>query len=602
MLESDSEIHVAPLRVMGQDARFEKWASGILGVVSLLLALHLARSYVPSHRAESHARVVAHHVVASHVKPQEISPAPASTPRPEPREVLREVDLPARHSAPPAAVASRRDSRVKLTAQDANSNPVVVAQTSAPPPPATKEFQTIGYVEKPDGTRQAVISEGSQVFVVHDGEIFDEHYRVLSISASTVEAADLTVPQPAPTAMPSEPVLLAQLAKPVDTSPTADSAKPLGYVERPGRPPESIVSDRDGVRLVPQSSEADGSLVARAQPAPAPTTTPTSVVSSDLSVSAGLPAEVNPAPADGTPLPRIVAVNAKASGSMTNKNDGSGELALDRPPLGEKGSNSPQSDGTPLGNPPETSYQILKAFCYAEGEESGRQAFVAFGNSVYSVREGTTLADRYRVLKISPQGVEVADAGAEIRPPPPSGEEFAQNGIRDNETPELGNHSPPAELPWNVFVRSVSFHWSNSATTGGSFGAEPALFAKIRSEPTSEDSGSSTLLVGVGPPPTSLNDNSILSSATSFEGSSAKKDQAGSIQVLTSTNVMANGPGESARTPPLDGTYVNGSSSAGNSAPVIASSAALYSAPILTLSGRDLLLPFSVSDNGCSIP
>ncbi|HET7840505.1 MAG TPA: hypothetical protein VFM21_02810 [Terriglobia bacterium] len=255
-----------------------------------------------------------------------------------------------------------------------------------------------------------------------------------------------------------------------------------------------------------------------------------------------------------------------------------------------------------MANPAESSYQILKAFCYVEGEETGRQAFVAFGNSVYSVREGTIFADRYRVMKISFEGVEVADAGAQTRPPPPPGEVLAQNRITNDDASDLGNHSPPAELPWNDFVRSVGFLWSNSAATGGSFGAEPALFAENRIEPTSDEAGSSTLLVGVGPPPILLNDNSILSGEIPLEGSSAKKDPASSIKVLTSIMIMANGLGSSAPPTPLDGTQVNRSSHAGFSAPAIATSAALFSAPIPRVSGRDLLLPFSVGDNGCSIP
>jgi hypothetical protein len=44
---------------MGNDQRFEKWASGILGVVSLILILNLARMVPARWRAEFRAPALA---------------------------------------------------------------------------------------------------------------------------------------------------------------------------------------------------------------------------------------------------------------------------------------------------------------------------------------------------------------------------------------------------------------------------------------------------------------------------------------------------------------------------------------------------------------
>ena len=64
---------------MGDDQRLEKWASGILGVVSLLLVLNLARIYAGQWRAVLPARAAAHGTKPLTRNPQPARPAaPAS--------------------------------------------------------------------------------------------------------------------------------------------------------------------------------------------------------------------------------------------------------------------------------------------------------------------------------------------------------------------------------------------------------------------------------------------------------------------------------------------------------------------------------------------
>jgi hypothetical protein len=54
--------------------------------------------------------------------------------------------------------------------------------------PATFIFQTLGYVETQDGQRQAVVADGSQVYLVKDGDTFAGRYRVTSVDQLLVLA------------------------------------------------------------------------------------------------------------------------------------------------------------------------------------------------------------------------------------------------------------------------------------------------------------------------------------------------------------------------------------------------------------------------------
>ena len=245
---------------MGQDGYFEKWASVILGLVSLLLGLHLAKIYVLP-RLDSHPRISSRRPIAAVPRPAPLNSSKTKSDSPKlqaqhlksrkesAKTVARRSSTSPREVS--ASQASSESTKVepkrKLSAEaapassapDADETPEVAKSMTGPLPP-TRTFETIGYVEQPDGTRQAVVSKGDQVFVVHEGEIFDEHYRVLSITSSQVEAADLTVPQLAPATAPEPTVLARQSTSPAPSreaetsTPALAEAKPLGFVERPG--------------------------------------------------------------------------------------------------------------------------------------------------------------------------------------------------------------------------------------------------------------------------------------------------------------------------------------------------------------------------------
>jgi len=71
----------------------------------------------------------------------------------------------------------------------------------APPcpvmPPSTPEegmnrtsARPLGYVEKAGGEREAIVEFGDQVYLVHEGELFAEKFRVLKVSPSSVEIVE----------------------------------------------------------------------------------------------------------------------------------------------------------------------------------------------------------------------------------------------------------------------------------------------------------------------------------------------------------------------------------------------------------------------------
>jgi hypothetical protein len=54
--------------------------------------------------------------------------------------------------------------------------------------PATFVFQTLGYVETQDGEMRAIVADGSEVYLVRQGETFAEQYRATSVDSTVVLA------------------------------------------------------------------------------------------------------------------------------------------------------------------------------------------------------------------------------------------------------------------------------------------------------------------------------------------------------------------------------------------------------------------------------
>ncbi len=100
---------------------------------------------------------------------------------------------------PPAQVAippprNRKDEQVRVTSpkvRGRNSASSLNA-TAISPDHTTFVFQTLGYVERQDGEIQAVVADGSQVYLVKQGETFAEQYLATSVDPILVLAVSVS--------------------------------------------------------------------------------------------------------------------------------------------------------------------------------------------------------------------------------------------------------------------------------------------------------------------------------------------------------------------------------------------------------------------------
>jgi len=58
-----------------------------------------------------------------------------------------------------------------------------------PPPPINLKF--FGFANQPGETKKVFLSQGEDIFIAAEGDIVDRRYRVLKISATTVDVEDV---------------------------------------------------------------------------------------------------------------------------------------------------------------------------------------------------------------------------------------------------------------------------------------------------------------------------------------------------------------------------------------------------------------------------
>jgi hypothetical protein len=68
------------------------------------------------------------------------------------------------------------------------------AETTPPPPPPLP-LKAIGYSVRANGVPEAVVTDDTDIFVVHAGETFAKRFRVLSLTSSRVEIEDVNTHQ-----------------------------------------------------------------------------------------------------------------------------------------------------------------------------------------------------------------------------------------------------------------------------------------------------------------------------------------------------------------------------------------------------------------------
>ncbi len=96
---------------------------------------------------------------------------------------------------PPLGVASppprnRKDEQARVTSVKGPRQRFAptLKMTATSPDTATFVFQTLGYVETQDGEMQAIVADGSQVYLVKQGETFADQYRATSVDPILVLA------------------------------------------------------------------------------------------------------------------------------------------------------------------------------------------------------------------------------------------------------------------------------------------------------------------------------------------------------------------------------------------------------------------------------
>jgi hypothetical protein len=425
---------------MGDDQRFEKWASGVLGVVSLLLILNLVRVFAVRWRAVFPRR---HDIAQSRPAADLARLSPAQFPKVDHAKKARQA---ARRTA-----TFRRPPEAARSAGPAANPPAHIRAEAkqAPPSPqsatshAVVNFQSIGYIERADGTRQAAVSEGDRVFLVHEGDTFDDHYRVLKITPSSVEVADLP-------------------ATPVEASPDARGGSALAA--RHNSPSTPV---RTGVA----SGEAGPPLNADPSPAVLPTPRVQSAWRSSTSEVPGQPliamtrgeanrnighaapsATVNAngkvsgvghfAPsADGPRMlvhrPDLV-IQARKMTLVTTKSASSGAERLGFVELGGKPAETIVADGDQIRLIPEMSEVAETSRGGKFSESAGERAEALDGRS--PVMQGTTLVSGESPPPSKPP-LAALDALLAAPPPRENGAIAANLGS--------GWRSPPDEPPWN---------------------------------------------------------------------------------------------------------------------------------------------------------
>jgi hypothetical protein len=177
---------------MKATGQFEKWATGFLAVVCLVLVLNLvlrsgtklgtprpavkAASTSPTHGSQGGSAVVVDQLSAYNPEVH-LALLKELDSRPLPKLERNPYEFP-----PPPAKKPQPGSAE-------SSSP------AAPPPPALPAVKALGYSQKADGVREAVVLDGDEVRLVREGDSIAGRLRVLRISPTQVEVEDETTRQ-----------------------------------------------------------------------------------------------------------------------------------------------------------------------------------------------------------------------------------------------------------------------------------------------------------------------------------------------------------------------------------------------------------------------
>ena len=408
---------------MNATGRFEKWASGFLAGVCLLLVANLVRQLQSEPGKSSRPRGVNSDSALLRSTRKVLSRVGDASRRREP--ALAERRYRAKRAASvgltiggrgnsalrQAVLAPPRRYRAKVAA----SAPAETrAATVAPPAPATTMLKPLGYVEKANGQIEAVVAEGDRVYLVHQGETFAEKYKVLKISSDAVEVANQSSKEAS--------------GRGGFTPPDVGGANPplqaLGYVRQADGRIETIVAEGQHVRLVPEEQTfASNPRVAEASPTVevVDNSPQWGVASPDSDGQQSLPTGQIARPPSVTSDAQMVAVehtDKSTEPSASLQADLPGDIQpMARPTSKAFELKAPQTIASATSQhltvekaaplPPASG--AVRLLGHVELADGQLKAILSDEDRVYLVREGEVFADRYRALKVSPFSVEIAD-------------------------------------------------------------------------------------------------------------------------------------------------------------------------------------------------
>jgi len=354
-----------------------------------------------------------------------------------------------------------------------------------PKSPITNSLKPLGYVEKAGGRVEAIVEDDGQVYIVHEGEVFADKFRVLAISRTEVQVAATLVRESGVGSRESEePVERRELT--VDSGlRTLGPHTQLGFVKRANGQVETIVADGEHVRLVRGEPVLLASIGTRVPEQEVISLEPIarkevesrqprvdsreSKVESPLAVAIVPPnrqprSDGHGQTESGLPDPLQPETLAHFDRNSTRFLDSKDDLSPQTETvanqvadeLGEEGSDQmaiqpPETLDTPSSGPP-----IPHQIGYIERVAGQAEAIVAVGDEVHFVREGEVFADRFRALSVSPTWVEIEELPFESSPPPMVALDYGTTtpGVPQSRAPT--SHSPPGSASAGVGQTDVS--------------------------------------------------------------------------------------------------------------------------------------------------
>jgi hypothetical protein len=174
-------------------SQFEKWATGFLGVVCLLLVLNL--TFRNGVKAGASRATLPSRVVPAAARSQALADRVADElARYDPGvrlDLLRELQ----NRPLPKLTRNPFEFEARPTPPTPPESVGAPATPAQPPPPAPPPLKAMGYTEKAGGVHEAIITDDQEIYIVHEGDTIAQRFRVLKISPSAVEVDDGTTHQ-----------------------------------------------------------------------------------------------------------------------------------------------------------------------------------------------------------------------------------------------------------------------------------------------------------------------------------------------------------------------------------------------------------------------